>query len=394
MFLRPEVKKEVIRWCLALANLVLVKLSELSNRKTVCPVLHAASRKLQMKLNRPGSINLTGAVFEMCSEKKLSKSLFQIFQFNSLGEEFKEDTRRVNEYRLSHLDMLETESIHIMREVATEFERPVLLFSGGKDSICLLRLAEKAFRPGKFPFPLMHIDTEHNFPEVIEFRDRRAKELNEELIVRSVGDAIEKGIAQQTPGEISRNRLQIPTLLSALEEHKFQAAIGGARRDEEKARAKERIFSFRDEFGGWDPKNQRPELWNVYNARINAGENIRVFPLSNWTELDVWQYIDREKIEVPSIYFTHERDVVVREGQLIACSELTPLKDGEKPMKKSVRVRTVGDIFCTGMVESEARSTGDIITEIARAQVSERGARFDDKVSEAAMEDRKKEGYF
>ncbi len=347
-----------------------------------------------MKLKKLGSISSTSAAFEMFCERKLNKTLCQTFQFNYLIEEIKEDTRKVEEYRLSHLDMLETESIHIMREVATEFERPVLLFSGGKDSICLLRLAEKAFRPGKFPFPLMHIDTEHNFPEVIEFRDRRAEELNENLIVRSVGEAIEKGIAQQTPGETSRNRLQIPTLLSALEEHKFQAAIGGARRDEEKARAKERIFSFRDEFGGWDPKNQRPELWNVYNARINAGENIRVFPLSNWTELDVWQYIDREKIEVPSIYFTHEREVVVRDGQLIACSDLTPLKDGEKPMRKSVRVRTVGDIFCTGMVESEARTTGDIIAEIARAQVSERGARFDDKVSEAAMEDRKKEGYF
>lgn len=300
----------------------------------------------------------------------------------------------MSDYRLSHLDFLESEGIHIMREVATEFERPVLLFSGGKDSICLLRLAEKAFRPGKFPFPLMHIDTEHNFPEVIEFRDRRAAELGENLIVRSVGDAIKNGIAQEVPGSSSRNRLQIPTLLAAIEEHKFQAALGGARRDEEKARAKERIFSFRDSFGGWDPKNQRPELWNIYNARINAGENIRVFPLSNWTELDVWQYIDREKLEVPSIYFTHERDVVVREGQLIACSEHTTLKEGEEPMRRNVRVRTVGDISCTGMVESEAKDTSDIITEIARAQVSERGARFDDKASEAAMEDRKKEGYF
>lgn len=300
----------------------------------------------------------------------------------------------MSDYRLSHLDFLESEGIHIMREVATEFERPVLLFSGGKDSICLLRLAEKAFRPGKFPFPLMHIDTEHNFPEVIEFRDRRAAELGENLIVRSVGEAIKSGIAQEIPGASSRNRLQIPTLLAAIEEHKFQAALGGARRDEEKARAKERIFSFRDSFGGWDPKNQRPELWNIYNARINAGENIRVFPLSNWTELDVWQYIDREKLEVPSIYFTHERDVVIREGQFIAFSEFTSLKDGEKPMKRNVRVRTVGDIHCTGMVESEAKNTSDIITEIARAQVSERGARVDDKVSEAAMEDRKKEGYF
>ena len=297
-------------------------------------------------------------------------------------------------FKISHLDSLESESIHILREVATEFEKPVLLFSGGKDSICLLRLAEKAFRPSKFPFPLLHIDTEHNFPEIIEFRDRRAKEIDEQLIVRSVAEAIKSGIANETPGEKSRNRLQIPTLLAALEEHNFQAAIGGARRDEEKARAKERIFSFRDSFGGWDPKNQRPELWNIYNPRIGPGESIRVFPLSNWTELDVWLYIERENIEVPSIYFSHERDVVIREGQYIACSEHTPLEHNETPMKKNVRVRTVGDIFCTGMVESPASTTSDIIKEISESKFSERGARADDKKSEAAMEDRKKEGYF
>lgn len=297
-------------------------------------------------------------------------------------------------YRLTHLEALESESIHIMREVAAEFERPVLLFSGGKDSICLLRLAEKAFRPAKFPFPLMHIDTEHNFQELIEFRDKRAAELGETLIVRSVGDAIKSGIAIETPGESSRNRLQIPTLLSALEEFKFDCAIGGARRDEEKARAKERIFSFRDAFGQWDPKNQRPELWNIYNARTNPGENIRVFPLSNWTELDVWQYIAKEKLEVPSIYFSHSREVVKRDGQWLPVSDLLPLKPKEKIHQLNVRVRTIGDISCTGCVESPATEVSDIIKEIAASRVTERGSRADDKRSETAMEDRKKEGYF
>lgn len=297
-------------------------------------------------------------------------------------------------YKLTHLEALESESIHIMREVAAEFERPVLLFSGGKDSICMLRLAEKAFRPAKFPFPLLHVDTEHNFPELIEFRDKRAKELGERLIVRSVGDAIKNGIAVPTPGESGRNRLQIPTLLSAIEEFKFDCALGGARRDEEKARAKERIFSFRDAFGQWDPKNQRPELWNVYNARINPEENIRVFPISNWTELDVWQYIAKEKLEVPSIYFSHEREVVKRDGQWLPVSDLLPLKDKEETKKLSVRVRTIGDISCTGCVESPASGVEDIIKEIAASRVTERGSRADDKRSETAMEDRKKEGYF
>lgn len=258
----------------------------------------------------------------------------------------------------------------------------------------MLRLAEKAFRPAKFPFPLLHVDTEHNFPELIEFRDKRAKELGERLIVRSVGDAIKNGIAVPTPGESGRNRLQIPTLLSAIEEFKFDCALGGARRDEEKARAKERIFSFRDAFGQWDPKNQRPELWNVYNARINPEENIRVFPISNWTELDVWQYIAKEKLEVPSIYFSHEREVVKRDGQWLPVSDLLPLKDKEETKKLSVRVRTIGDISCTGCVESPASGVEDIIKEIAASRVTERGSRADDKRSETAMEDRKKEGYF
>ncbi len=297
-------------------------------------------------------------------------------------------------YSLSHLQALESESIHIMREVAAEFERPVLLFSGGKDSICMLRLAEKAFRPGRFPFPMMHIDTEHNFPELIDFRDRRAQELGEKLIVRSVGDAIKSGIARETPGESSRNRLQTPTLLAALEEFKFDCALGGARRDEEKARAKERVFSFRDAFGQWDPKNQRPELWNIYNARINPGEHMRVFPLSNWTEMDIWEYIDREKLEIPSIYFSHEREVVRRDGQWLPVSHLLPKKENEQSHHLKVRVRTIGDISCTGCVESVAVTIKDIITEIAAARVTERGSRADDKRSETSMEDRKREGYF
>lgn len=303
-------------------------------------------------------------------------------------------TADIDTYTLSHLQALESEAIHIMREVFAEFERPVLMFSGGKDSICLLRLAEKAFSPGRFPFPLLNVDTGHNFPELIEFRDRRAAELKAKLIVRTVEDAIEQGIARPVPGETSRNRLQIPTLLAALEEFRFDCAIGGARRDEEKARAKERIFSFRDAFGQWDPKNQRPELWNIYNGRLHPGENMRVFPLSNWTEMDVWQYIAREKLELPSIYFSHSRDVIRRDGQWLPVSDLLPLKEGEEPQNLSVRVRTIGDISCTGCIESAAVTVEQIIEEIAAARVTERGSRADDKRSEAAMEDRKKEGYF
>ncbi|HMO03781.1 MAG TPA: sulfate adenylyltransferase subunit CysD [Kiritimatiellia bacterium] len=297
-------------------------------------------------------------------------------------------------HTLSHLDVLEAESIHIMREVAAEFERPVLLFSGGKDSICMLRIAEKAFRPAKFPFPLMHIDTGHNFPELIEFRDKRAAELGEKLIVRTVEDALAKGIARQTPGETSRNRLQTPTLLAAIEEFKFDCALGGARRDEEKARAKERVFSFRDAFGQWDPKNQRPELWNLYNGRINPGEHMRVFPLSNWTELDIWEYIDRERLEIPNIYFSHDREVIRRDNQWLPVSDLLPKRPNEASHVLKVRVRTIGDISCTGCVESPAVTVADIINEIAAARVTERGSRADDKRSETAMEDRKREGYF
>lgn len=297
-------------------------------------------------------------------------------------------------YHLDHLQFLETEAIHVMREVAAEFERPCLMFSGGKDSICLLRLAEKAFGPCDLPMPLLNIDTGHHFPELNEFRDRRAKELRAKLIVRKVEDAIASGLAVPTPGEISRNRLQIPTLLAAIEEFQFNCCIGGARRDEEKARAKERFFSFRDAFGQWDPRNQRPEIWNLYNARVNLGENMRVFPLSNWTELDVWEYIRRERLEVPSIYFSHRRTCVRRQGQWLPVSKLLPLKAGERVEEMVVRVRTIGDIISTGMVESPATSVDDIIAEIAAARVTERGSRADDKASEAAMEDRKKQGYF
>ena len=297
-------------------------------------------------------------------------------------------------YALIHLSALEAESIHILREVAAEFQRPVLLFSGGKDSICMLRLAEKAFRPARFPFPLLHIDTGHNFPELIAFRDHRATELGEKLIVRTVEDALAQGIARATPGESSRNRLQTPTLLAALEEFKFDVALGGARRDEEKARAKERIFSFRDAFGQWDPKNQRPELWNLFNARLNPGEHMRVFPLSNWTELDIWQYILRERLEIPSIYFAHRREVVRRDGQWLPVSPLLQPKPREEVRTLDVRVRTIGDITCTGCIESAARNVADIIIEIAAARVTERGSRADDKRSETAMEDRKREGYF
>jgi sulfate adenylyltransferase subunit 2 len=300
----------------------------------------------------------------------------------------------MNSYHLDHLQYLETEAIHIMREVAAEFEHPTLLFSGGKDSICLLRLAEKAFRPSDIPMPFLNVDTGHHFPELNEFRDRRAGELGAKLIVRKVEDAISKGIAVPSPGEISRNRLQIPTLLAAIEEFRFDCCIGGARRDEEKARAKERFFSFRDSFGQWDPKNQRPEIWNLYNARVNPGENMRVFPLSNWTEMDVWEYIRREKLEVPAIYFSHRRKCVRRHGQWLPVNDLVPPRNGERVEELVVRVRTIGDIISTGMVESPADSVDDIIAEIAAARVTERGSRADDKSSEAAMEDRKKAGYF
>jgi sulfate adenylyltransferase subunit 2 len=300
----------------------------------------------------------------------------------------------MNNYHLDHLQHLETEAIHVMREVAAEFERPALLFSGGKDSICLLRLAEKAFRPSDIPMPFLNVDTGHHFPELNEFRDRRAGELGAKLIVRKVEDAISKGIAVPSPGEISRNRLQIPTLLAAIEEFRFDCCIGGARRDEEKARAKERFFSFRDSFGQWDPKNQRPEIWNLYNARVNPGENMRVFPLSNWTEMDVWEYIRKEKLEVPAIYFSHRRKCVRRRGQWLPVNDLVPPRNGERVEELVVRVRTIGDIISTGMVESPADSVDDIIAEIAAARVTERGSRADDKSSEAAMEDRKKAGYF
>jgi sulfate adenylyltransferase subunit 2 len=300
----------------------------------------------------------------------------------------------MNNYHLDHLQLLETEAIHVMREVAAEFERPALLFSGGKDSICLLRLAEKAFRPSDIPMPFLNVDTGHHFPELNEFRDRRARELGAKLIVRKVEDAISKGIAVPSPGEISRNRLQIPTLLAAIEEFRFDCCIGGARRDEEKARAKERFFSFRDGFGQWDPKNQRPEIWNLYNARVNPGENMRVFPLSNWTEMDVWEYIRKEKLEVPAIYFSHRRKCVRRHGQWLPVNDLVPPRNGERVEELVVRVRTIGDIISTGMVESPADSVDDIIAEIAAARVTERGSRADDKSSEAAMEDRKKAGYF
>jgi sulfate adenylyltransferase subunit 2 len=298
--------------------------------------------------------------------------------------------------QLSHLRALESEAIHVMREVAAEFEKPVLLFSGGKDSIVLLRLAEKAFRPAPFPFPLMHVDTGHNFGEVIEFRDRRVAELGERLIVASVQESIDTGRAvEETGPRASRNRLQTVTLLDAIAEHGFDAAFGGARRDEERARAKERVFSFRDDFGGWDPKKQRPELWNLYNGRINKGENVRVFPISNWTELDVWEYIDQERLEVPSIYFAHEREVFRRDGMLYAWREGTELIDGEEIFNETVRYRTVGDMSCTGGVRSQAATLEEVVVEIAATRITERGeTRADDRVSEASMEDRKKAGYF
>jgi sulfate adenylyltransferase subunit 2 len=301
----------------------------------------------------------------------------------------------VAQHTLTHLDWLEAEAIHILREVAGQCANPALLFSGGKDSICLLRLAEKAFRPGRFSFPLLHIDTGHNYPEVIEFRDRRAAELGERLIVRSVEDSMARGtVVLKSAGE-SRNKHQSVTLLEAIEEFGFDACIGGARRDEEKARAKERIFSFRDEFGQWDPKNQRPELWNLFNARVHKGENIRAFPISNWTELDVWQYIQREGLELPSIYFAHQRPVVRRNGLLQPVTPLTPARPDDAVEQLQVRFRTVGDITCTAPVESDADSIEKIIDETAVTTVTERGAtRLDDQASEASMEQRKKEGYF
>lgn len=296
---------------------------------------------------------------------------------------------------LSHLDWLEAEAIHILREVAGQCANPVLLFSGGKDSLCLLRLAEKAFRPGRFPFPLLHIDTGHNYREVTDFRDRRAAELGERLIVRSVEDSMTRGTVVLKHAGESRNKHQSVTLLEAIEEFGFDACIGGARRDEEKARAKERIMSFRDEFGQWDPKNQRPELWNLYNARSHKGENIRAFPISNWTELDVWQYIAREQLELPSIYFAHIRPVVRKHGLLQPVTELTPAKDGDVVEDVLVRFRTVGDITCTAPVASDADTVEKILAETATTTITERGAtRMDDQTSEASMEQRKKEGYF
>jgi sulfate adenylyltransferase subunit 2 len=299
-------------------------------------------------------------------------------------------------HRLDYLDQLESEAIHVMREVAGQFERPALLFSGGKDSITLVHLALKAFRPGKFPFPLVHIDTGHNFPEALSYRDKMVEAIGEKLVVRKVEDTIKAKHLTEPKGKFaSRNALQTFTLLDVIEEFKFDACIGGARRDEEKARAKERIFSVRDEFGQWNPKLQRPELWNIYNGRIHKGENVRVFPISNWTELDIWNYIRREKIDLPSIYFSHEREVLEHEGQLVAVSEFIQLEPTDKLSTRKVRYRTVGDMTCTAAVESSASNIDDIITEIIATKTSERGeTRIDDRVSEAAMEDRKKNGYF
>ena len=304
--------------------------------------------------------------------------------------------RPARRYEQTHLEALEAEAIFIMREVVAECESPVLLFSGGKDSIVLLRLAEKAFRPGRFPFPIMHVDTGHNFDEVLEFRDRRVGELGERLIVARVQDDIDAGRSvEETGPRASRNRLQTTTLLRAIEENGFDAAFGGARRDEEKARAKERVFSFRDEFGQWDPKNQRPELWSLYNGRLRKGEHIRAFPISNWTELDVWQYIGEQDLELPSIYFSHRRPVIERDGMLLAVGGPVQPYGDEEPFEATVRYRTVGDTSCTGAVESTASTVEEVIAEVAATRITERGAtRADDKFSEAAMEDRKKEGYF
>ncbi len=297
-------------------------------------------------------------------------------------------------YQLSQLDILESEAIFILREVIAEFERPVLLFSGGKDSIVMLRLAQKAFYPARIPFPVMHVDTGHNFPEVLEFRDRRVRELGIQLIVASVQEAIDNGSVVEPP-DGTRNRIQTPVLLGALEKHRFTAIFGGARRDEDKARAKERIYSFRDDFGQWDPKNQRPELWSLYNGRIHSGESIRVFPLSNWTELDIWQYIEREEIALPAIYYAHDRKVLERDGMLYAVNEFITPKDGERVWSERVRYRTVGDASLTAAVRSDADTVAKVIDEVATTRITERGAtRGDDKFSEASMEDRKREGYF
>lgn len=298
-------------------------------------------------------------------------------------------------YQLNHLQQLEAEAIYVLREVAAQFERPVMLFSGGKDSICMAHLAKKAFHPGKLPFPLMHVDTGHNFPETIEFRDQFIESIGAKLIVRTVQDSIDQGrVKEETGPNASRNGLQTVTLLDAINEFKFDCAMGGARRDEEKARAKERFFSFRDSFGQWDPKNQRPELWNIFNGRHQPGEHLRAFPISNWTELDVWQYIAAEKIELPMLYFSHERDVYVRDGVLLAYGDFMELRPEETLEKRRVRFRTIGDMTCTGAVESPADSLDDIVAEVAYTRTTERGARADDKRSEAAMEDRKKKGYF
>lgn len=301
-----------------------------------------------------------------------------------------------NQYHLDYLEQLETESIHIFREIAAQFEKPVLLFSGGKDSITLVHLAKKAFAPGKIPFSLMHIDTGHNFPEALDFRDWLVNKVNATLIVRKVEDTIKQKNLTEPKGKFaSRNWLQTYTLLDAIEEFKFDCCIGGARRDEEKARAKERIFSVRDEFGQWNPKLQRPELWNIYNGRIHKGENVRVFPISNWTELDIWNYIRKEKIDLPSIYFSHDREVIQYEGQLIAVSDFIQIDDTDVVLKKKVRYRTVGDMTCTAAVESNAETLDEVVNEIIATRISERGeTRIDDKVTEAAMEDRKKNGYF
>ena len=298
--------------------------------------------------------------------------------------------------QLDYLDQLESEAIYILREVAGQFERPALLFSGGKDSITLVHLALKAFRPGPFPFPLVHIDTGHNFPEALDFRDDLVSKIGERLIVRNVGDTIrKKGLKEKSGKLASRNALQTFTLLDTIEEFEFDACIGGARRDEEKARAKERIFSVRDEFGGWEPRKQRPELWNIYNGKINKGENVRVFPISNWTELDVWNYIKRENIDLPAIYFSHEREILEYEGQLIAASKYIKLEDSDIITRKRVRYRTVGDMTCTAAVESQANTLDEVIAEITATRISERGeTRIDDRISEAAMEDRKINGYF
>jgi sulfate adenylyltransferase subunit 2 len=299
-------------------------------------------------------------------------------------------------YHLDYLEQLETESIHIFREVAAQFEKPALLFSGGKDSITLVHLAKKAFAPGKIPFPLVHIDTGHNFPEALSFRDELAAQVNAKLIVRKVEDTIRERKLTEPKGKFaSRNWLQTHTLLDTIEEFKFDCCIGGARRDEEKARAKERIFSIRDEFGQWNPKLQRPEIWNIYNGRIHKGENVRVFPISNWTELDIWNYIRKEEIALPSIYFAHEREVIEHEGQLVAVSDFIQIEESDVVLKKQVRYRTVGDMTCTAAVESNAATLDEVISEIISTRISERGeTRIDDKVTEAAMEDRKKNGYF